>query len=390
MTNATTTAAPSSFELAAPLLADVDRVTDELVRRILSAEHAYVESTVLTRDQLRGACRANVGAMISNLAGEKPVDLESARAAGRLKAEQGVPLAALLHAFRLGGRLIWEELMRLSEGDAPRVLLEMAAQVWALVDVYSDAAAEAYRVSIDARAEQDADVRRRLVRALFAGRGANPGALTDALRTFRIPDRGSFVVVSADTRCADIATPGVDAIWDTEVDGVLGLLYSFSDSALDAVLDGVEAGRGNIGVSAVFSSPTGMPAAVEQARVARACARVDDAGATRYDSVPVPLLIASNKESGRVAAQQILGKLLDLSAEERSSLLGTLEAWFASKGSTSEAAQRLHYHRNTVLYRLRRIGELTGRDFLDPVHASELYVGLRAYQLCVNGVDDDA
>ncbi|WP_084727729.1 PucR family transcriptional regulator [Rhodococcoides yunnanense] len=392
MTNTTATAAPSSFELAAPpssfelaapLMDGAEELTDELVRRILTAEHAYVESTALTRDQLRSACLANVTAMIADLAGEKPVDLESARAAGRLKAAQGVPLAALLHAFRLGGRLIWEELMRRSEGDAPRVLLEMAAQVWALVDVCSDAAAEAYRLSIDARAEQDADERRRLVRALFAGHGANPSAMTDAVRTFRIPDRGSFVVLSADARCADIATPGADAIWDTEIDGVLGLLYAFSDSALDAVLAGIDSGNGNIGVSAVFATPSGAPAAVEQARLSRVCARVDGPGVTRFESVPVPVLIASNPGSGRVAAEQILGRLLDLPESERASLLGTLEAWFQAKGSTTDAADRVHYHRNTVLYRLRRIGELTGRDFLDPVHAAELYVGLRAYQLCM-------
>ncbi|MFD1276768.1 helix-turn-helix domain-containing protein [Streptomyces kaempferi] len=34
--------------------------------------------------------------------------------------------------------------------------------------------------------------------------------------------------------------------------------------------------------------------------------------------------------------------------------------WFANGGSTTRAAEHLHCHRNTVLYRLRRITELTG------------------------------
>ncbi|SNT02084.1 PucR family transcriptional regulator [Rhodococcoides kyotonense] len=386
----TAPAVAGSFELAAPLMGEVEALTDELVRRILDAEHGYVESTSLTREQLREACLANVTALISNLAGAHPIDLESARAAGRLKAEQGVPLAALLHAFRLGGRLIWEKLMQRSEADHPRALLEMAAQVWALVDVYSDAASEAYRLSTDARAEQDADVRRRLARAVFAGHGSNPAAVTDALRAFRIPDRGSFVVVSAEAQCSGISTPGVDAIWDSEVDGVLGLLFAHSDVALDAVIGAIPAGSGTIGVSAMFWSQSDTPAAVEQARLARACARVEQTASTRFDAVPIPLLLAANPDSGRVAARQILGKLLDLPDAERSSLLATLEAWFQSKGSTTDAAERLHYHRNTVLYRLRRIGELTGRDFLDPIHASELFIGLRAYQLCMDGVVQSA
>nr|WP_296769826.1 helix-turn-helix domain-containing protein [Rhodococcus sp. (in: high G+C Gram-positive bacteria)] len=386
MTSTSPATVSSAFELAAPLMDEVDALAEELVRRILAAEHAYLESTLLSREQLLDACTSNLTEMIADLAGIRSIRLDAAREAGRLKAEQGVPLAALLHAFRLGGRLVWESLMTRSDDDAPRALLEMAAQVWALVDVCSDAAAEAYRLGIDARAARDTDARRRLVRALFADHNSNAGMVADALRTFRIPDRGSFVVVAADTRCADIATPGVDAVWDSAVDGVFGLLFAQSGSALDAALDSIADGDGNIGVSAVFGTASGTPAAVDQARLARACAAVDDAPSTRYDSVPVPLLIATSPTASGIAAQQILGSLLDLPEDERCSLLDTLDAWFRAKGSTSDAATALHYHRNTVLYRLRRIGELTGRDFLDPAAASELFVGLRAYQLGTLGV----
>ncbi|AYJ47981.1 PucR family transcriptional regulator [Rhodococcus sp. P1Y] len=375
-----------STALAAPLLAVIDELADELVRRILAEEHAYAESSVLSPAQLRRACVDNVGDMVRDLAGVRPIDLESAKAAGRLKADQGVPLAALLHAFRLGGRLVWEELMNRSEGEAPRELLEMAAQVWALIDVASDAAAEAYRVAVDARAEQDADARTRLVRALFADHGTDSAFVADALRTFRIPDRGSFVVVSADSRCADISEPGVDAVWDSAVDGVVGLLFAQSHGKLESALDGIADEGGNVGISAVFTAAVGIPKAVEQARSARRCAPVNDAPATRYDAVPIPLLLVDRPEGGLIAAKQILGSLLDLPEDERTSLLSTLDAWFEAKGSTAEASNRLHYHRNTVLYRLRRIGELTGRDFLNPVHSAELFVGLRAYQLCSGGV----
>lgn len=386
MPETVTLSAPDSTELAAPLMAVAPELADELVRRIMAAENAYAESTLLSPTQLREACLANITDMVEDLAGVRPLNLESAKAAGRLKAEQGVPLAALLHAFRLGGRLIWEELMARSDTDAPRTLLGMAAQVWALVDVCSDAAAEAYRVTVDARAEQDADERTRLVRALFADHVANPASVADALRTFRIPDRGCFVVVSADARCSDVTTPAVEAVWDSAVDGVVGLLFTQSDVLLETALDGVAVGGGNVGISAVFFSSAGIPKAVDQARLARKCAPVDDASPTRYDAVPVPLLLAGRPEAGRTAAQQILGALLDLPEDERASLLSTLDAWFRAKGSTTEAAHGLHYHRNTVLYRLRRIGELTGRDFLNPVHAAELYVGLCAYQLCSGGV----
>lgn len=373
------------------MLESVDQLSEELVSRILSAEHGYVEATLLTPEQLYAACVDNLTAMLGNLAGGAPIRLEAARAAGQLKAEQGVPLAALLHAFRLGGRLIWDELMDRSEGRATNALLDMAAQVWALVDDYSDSAAEAYRETADLRAREDAESRGRLIRTLFGDHAANPAGAADALRTFRIPENSTFLVVSveaaaspsaADVVQSDLRGVGVDSVWDTEVDGRIGLLWAATAEVLDSALDLLgRTGHGRIGVSSVFGRPGGTSRAVEQARIARRCAGHGGCTPTRYESVPVSLLLVSVPDAGKLASNQILGPVLALPAEEQESLLATLDAWFSCRGSTTAAATQLHYHRNTVLYRLRRIHTLTGRDFSDPIDAAELYVGLRAHQL---------
>ncbi|EID74177.1 MULTISPECIES: PucR family transcriptional regulator [Rhodococcus] len=383
--------APSPTDLLGSMLESVDQLSEELVSRILSAEHGYVEATLLTPEQLYAACVDNLTAMLGNLAGGAPIRLEAARAAGQLKAEQGVPLAALLHAFRLGGRLIWDELMDRSEGRATNALLDMAAQVWALVDDYSDSAAEAYRETADLRAREDAESRGRLIRTLFGDHAANPAGAADALRTFRIPENSTFLVVSveaaaspsaADVVQSDLRGVGVDSVWDTEVDGRIGLLWAATAEVLDSALDLLgRTGHGRIGVSSVFGRPGGTSRAVEQARIARRCAGHGGCTPTRYESVPVSLLLVSVPDAGKLASNQILGPVLALPAEEQESLLATLDAWFSCRGSTTAAATQLHYHRNTVLYRLRRIHTLTGRDFSDPIDAAELYVGLRAHQL---------
>ncbi|UOT02426.1 helix-turn-helix domain-containing protein [Rhodococcus opacus] len=383
--------APSPTDLLGSMLESVDQLSEELVSRILSAEHGYVEATLLTPEQLYAACVDNLTAMLGNLAGSAPVRLEAARAAGQLKAEQGVPLAALLHAFRLGGRLIWDELMDRSEGRATNALLDMAAQVWALVDVYSDSAAEAYRETADLRAREDAESRGRLIRTLFGDHAANPAGAADALRTFRIPENSTFLVVSveaaaspsaADVVQSDLRGVGVDSVWDTEVDGRIGLLWAATAEVLESALDLLgRTGHGRTGVSSVFGRPGGTSRAVEQARIARRCAGHGGCTVTRYESVPVSLLLVSVPDAGKLASNQILGPVLALPAEEQESLLATLDAWFSCRGSTTAAATQLHYHRNTVLYRLRRIHTLTGRDFSDPIDAAELYVGLRAHQL---------
>ncbi|WP_328919887.1 helix-turn-helix domain-containing protein [Streptomyces sp. NBC_01724] len=54
--------------------------------------------------------------------------------------------------------------------------------------------------------------------------------------------------------------------------------------------------------------------------------------------------------------------------------------WLDRGGGTT-----LHCHRNTVLYRIARIAELTGRVPTRPVDAAELHVALRALRLAGNG-----
>jgi purine catabolism regulator len=58
-------------------------------------------------------------------------------------------------------------------------------------------------------------------------------------------------------------------------------------------------------------------------------------------------------------------------------LLETLEAYLATNGSPTEAAERLHLHRNTVLYRLERIEELLGVRLKDAEVRLSLHLALK-------------
>ena len=54
----------------------------------------------------------------------------------------------------------------------------------------------------------------------------------------------------------------------------------------------------------------------------------------------------------------IVGPLVDYDRRTGADLMATLDAFFLCLGSPTETAQRMHLHRNTVLYRLRRIEEI--------------------------------
>jgi sugar diacid utilization regulator len=76
--------------------------------------------------------------------------------------------------------------------------------------------------------------------------------------------------------------------------------------------------------------------------------------------------------------QEMLGPLVDYDRLKRADLVRTLDTYFVARNSPSETAERLHLHRNTVLYRLRRIRELLNRDPDDPEHRLALQLALRA------------
>lgn len=72
--------------------------------------------------------------------------------------------------------------------------------------------------------------------------------------------------------------------------------------------------------------------------------------------------------------------LVNYDLEKRSDLVRTLRVYFACGTNTSLAADRLFLHRNSMLYRLDRIRELTGLDPRDYRVALALQLGLLAME----------
>ena len=68
--------------------------------------------------------------------------------------------------------------------------------------------------------------------------------------------------------------------------------------------------------------------------------------------------------------------LVEHDRERQSDLVKTLKVYFDTGANASEAAERLFLHRNSMLYRLARIEELTGLDLKDPQARLALQLGL--------------
>ncbi|MEV5649263.1 helix-turn-helix domain-containing protein [Nocardia sp. NPDC052254] len=377
--------------LAASLAVEVESMTDELVTRIAAADSSYAQTGLLTEEQLRLTCLQNLTSIIDALAGSGPLRLRSARDAGRIKAEQGIPVASLLHAYRLGARLVWEELIARADGPGDPRLHDLATGLWELIDLYSDAAVEAYRETEVLLAHADAQVQARLVRALFADHSANPAGVLDVLRTLGVPERGSFAVVAIDTEptaplptklAAALQDCGVRSVWDAQIDAHIGLISASSQEVIERGLAAISTFvTDRVGSSTTFCTPNAIAAAAAEARIALRSAPTGSAATTRFGDVPIAHLLIAVPEAGRRAAAQILGPLLDLPTVERGDLVEVLEAWYRCGGSAAAVADVMHCHRNTVRYRLRKIRDLTGRDTTDPRQSAELYLALQALTL---------
>lgn len=382
---------PEQHALTARLVISAEELTDTLGARVLASERSYAESSLLAADDLRLLVFDNLEALLSQLAGTGPERLDVPRATGRMKAEFGLPVSAMLHAYRLGGRLIWERLLDVADERSRAVLPQMATKVWTLVDDYSGLASAAYGQFTVELAQRDELARSRLLDCLLSG-SADESAMWESLRILQLPDQGRFLVVMIEVGASRTEVPrrvedrlrarGVHSVWTVEPGAALGLLSLPSALREQTVLDSLEdLATARIGVSRSFSSVLGAPVALREAQVARRCTTPGLRSVNSYGLRPIPQLVAHLPEATREFAEQVLGPVLELPEAERDGLLSTLATWYSCGGSCTEVARRLHYHRNTIRLRLQRIEELTGRSSADPVSSAELYVALQAVDL---------
>lgn len=119
------------------------------------------------------------------------------------------------------------------------------------------------------------------------------------------------------------------------------------------------------GLSGPANTLAEWPATHQQAVLAMQLAqRLHMKTVYKFDSLGIHELLAQLEES---PAQQrfrdlIFGPLVQYDKEHGSSLVETIIAYFDHHANVSQAADALFIHRNTLLYRLERIQELTGHD----------------------------
>jgi hypothetical protein len=353
-----------------------------------------VRGTVITED-LRSATHANLAGMLAVLSEGRAVersDLSVPMASGRRRAEQGVPLESVLHAFRLGAQELQGALVARARRRSAAELacyLEAAPVVFEVEDAFLGSVADGYRLAEDAVRHSGSLLRREDVDALLNGSAAASGTLAECAERLGLPAEGPYVVVvcgrdlsprhatSARDACAAHGFPGAwRSLVRTEV-GVIALGRAPVARLLECLRPAV---AGPAGVSGVIDSLREVPEAYRLAGVAQRTATPRDPVAW-LDDVLVEAVLAAHPGLAERLAARTLGPVLALRAADRDVLLETLQVWYDCDTSAALAAGRLYCHRNTVVKRLHRVEQLTGTSFdrLDGFVAG--YLSLAALRL---------
>ncbi|GGN95579.1 PucR family transcriptional regulator [Nocardia rhizosphaerihabitans] len=380
-------------DVAAALLARIDDLGLQLAQRFVADLDTYRNENQVPFDTIRTSCTRNLTLMVQHFTTDEPVDPEPPKETGRLRAKQGVPLAETLHAFRIGFEFLWSELVaeaRRHPAVTDAVLVDLAAEVWALAGDYSVAVAAAYREMSSELMLQREHERSVLVEALFTGVIADPATLGEATRILGLPPRGRYVVVAAEVTVAGReALPGIEtalrharitSAWRLQPDQQVGVL-ALPGNRESAALAALRKHRARIGMSPPYESLTDTPQALHFARLALVGLAGRAAGVARFDDNPLGMVVAAAPLEAAHMVDVRLREVLTLPHDERLRLLETLETWFAAGGSAATTGERLYLHANTVRYRLRRIEKLTGRSLGDPAAVRDLGAALQAWQV---------
>ncbi|MGW4995786.1 hypothetical protein ACWEQ3_51010 [Streptomyces mirabilis] len=139
--------------LGTRLLRESNRLAQECTRRIQGAVPLYTTGVVST-EMLYAASLANADYIFGNIGRALPAAPPRVRDDGRARARAGMPLAAVMAAYRVGGRCLWEHLAdaATTAGASAAVITRAASDMWLVLDTYTQNMADGYREEITAQA----------------------------------------------------------------------------------------------------------------------------------------------------------------------------------------------------------------------------------------------
>jgi hypothetical protein len=234
---------------------------------IQAAVPIYRRADIVTTEQLRQASLANIEVIFTELGGAPATSSTQSYDNGRARARAGVPLTAVMAAYRVAAAFQWEKLAQTARDSCAgaEVIVAAATQMWLVLDTFTTEMADGYREEITAQAIVGEQQRASLVQAILHGQLTDTN-LWEAAEMLRLPPQGTYTVITQrwqnpndqqpTTSPAALPYAASPSAWalthDTEV-GIALTRDPVSDiHTLIAVLR--ETNRSHVGISPVYHS----------------------------------------------------------------------------------------------------------------------------------------
>jgi hypothetical protein len=359
----------------------LDAIVDGAVARIVDDEPTYTGGPV-SRGDLRFHMERTMRLALTRLAGgDIPEDLRSAAlAVGRVRAQQGIPLSSVLHAFRIDLRSLWESLIE--EGRAvgrelrADFLERSSLMVWEAIELNTAEVVSGYQaaqLSIDETRSSAFD------RLLVDGEPAVE-SVEYAAEVLDLPVGGRYLCLVgafpaprpelSDACAMTLLARGCTFYlrWSAfELQAVVHLSDGRADVAeLLAPLDG------HVCATAPADRLSTVGRAIRLAR--RAVRGRSDPGVRALSDTWLNAVAAADAELADAVHAAVFGPLARLGDGERNGLIETVTDLTAHGGTIADIAQRTYRHRNTVRARLRTFADITGFDLTQTDHLATVAI----------------
>jgi sugar diacid utilization regulator len=322
--------------------------------------------------------------------------------AARLRAHQGIPLAALLRAYRVGAHAMWTRLSGALPDLDQHLLTDSTLRY---IDCASSAAEVAYLAEREAMLNSLAEATRSTLCRLLEDDFESPRARRRALRALGLNPACPHVaaVIAATTSVAD-----PEAV-DRELIGVLREVRHTMPSAACAQLrqglvllvpaghtEGVSSllraalrrGSANanllsVGISRPSSGDDAPRTTMREAERARAMGEIlfPDRVIHEYDGLGMFDLFRRS-EAVDEFVETVLAEYARHDRNARGELVRTLHAYFTLGMNRRATATRLGIHPNTLDYRLRKAAQVGGIDVTNAEQSFRFQLAVRLLPIC--------
>jgi sugar diacid utilization regulator len=383
----------------------LDDVVERSADAIWNVVPSYGRSGQPLLEDVQESVRDNAATLSRTLQEGRQVrkeELEPIEKVGARRAEAGIPLDDVLHAYRTVFRVCWDVLAdecRAYEGDeALEASLQLAEAVLRYTDTISRAVAEAYsRAQRAIVREQEGARREFLADLLYGASDIAPEDMLARAHTFGYDLSLSYVALvgigpGKDNRkeamvsaaATNLVVRAAEPIVLQRNEQTIALVPVDDEAELVPEKLVAELGQGwSFGMGGPALGLEGVRRAYLEAKEALEIGialEIEDP-VFRFDDLLLYHFL--RVEPGLIDrfVAQMLGPLLEYDVRRKGELVRTMEAFFDADGSVKLAGEALFAHPHTVTYRLKQVEKLTGWSLRNPEDKLRLHLALRAYRL---------